>query len=53
MKAVLKNIKKIFLNFQKNEKSIYPFIKKIECFFLKQLSLSCLKFNFELNKLLK
>ena len=53
MKDVLKNIKKIFLNFQKNEKSIYPFIKKIECFFLKQFSFSCLKLNFKLNRLLK
>ena len=44
MKAVLKNIKKIFPHFQKNEKSFYPFIKKIECFFLKQLYL---KLNFD------
>ena len=28
MKAILKNTKKIFLNFQKNEKSIDPFKKK-------------------------
>ena len=46
MKAVLKNIKKIFLNFQKNEKSIYPFIKKIECFFFKTVLIILFKIKF-------